>query len=70
MYKGNWYDIAGRERINIRPITLDFDTLQQAVDEALHVLPDTELITINSRLDWGLISIETTKRMLICSVDE
>ncbi|ELR66797.1 hypothetical protein C942_04495 [Photobacterium marinum] len=27
---------------------------------------ETRLIVVNERLDWGLISIEETKRMLIC----
>ncbi|EJG0241576.1 hypothetical protein ACLINQ_002693 [Vibrio parahaemolyticus] len=47
-------------------MSLDFDSLKLAVDEAMSVLPDTKLIVMNENLDWGLISIEETKRMLIC----
>lgn len=66
MYKGHWYDLMGKERVDLRPMTLDFETLQLAVDDAMNVLPDTKLIVFNKKLDWGLISIEGTKRMLIC----
>ncbi|MGF1764835.1 hypothetical protein [Aliivibrio kagoshimensis] len=66
MYNGHWYDVSGKERIDLRPMKLDFKNLEQAVDEALHVLPDTQLIVSSKTLDWGLISIESTKRMLIC----
>lgn len=66
MYKGHWYDIAGQERSDVRAMTLDFKTLQLAIDEAMHVLPDTKLIVTNESLGWALISIEESKRMLIC----
>lgn len=66
MYKGHWYDVLGKERSDLRPMTLNFDTLQLAVDEVMHVFPDTKLIRINLRLSWALVSIESTKRMLIC----
>ncbi|MCJ2375564.1 hypothetical protein LNL84_01810 [Vibrio sp. ZSDZ34] len=67
MYKGHWYDVSGRERTDLRAMTLDFDSLKLAVDEALNVFPETQLVALNDRLDWGLISIESTKRMLICN---
>ncbi|MCY9873949.1 hypothetical protein [Vibrio barjaei] len=66
MYKGHWYDVVGKERTDLRAMSLDFDSLRAALDEALNVLPDTCLIAMNDRLDWGLISIEGSKRMLIC----
>lgn len=66
MYKGHWYDVAGKERTDLRAMTLDFEFLHLAVDEAMSVLPETRTIIVNKRLDWGLISIEETKRMLIC----
>lgn len=66
MYKGHWYDVVGKERTDLRAMSLDFDSLKSAIDEAMSVLPDTRLIVMNENLDWGLISIEETKRMLIC----
>ncbi len=66
MYKGFWYDSMGKERFDLRPMSLDFDELRMAVDEVLNVLPDANLVNINENLDWALISIENTKRMLIC----
>jgi hypothetical protein len=66
MYKGHWYDVVGKERTDLRAMSLGFDSLKLAVDEAMSVLPDTRLIVMNENLDWGLISIEETKRMLIC----
>jgi len=66
MYKGHWYDVVGKERTDLRAMSPDFDSLKLAIDEAMSVLPDTRLIVMNENLDWGLISIEETKRMLIC----
>ncbi|GHA40121.1 hypothetical protein ACFFLZ_00820 [Photobacterium aphoticum] len=66
MYKGNWYDMMGKERRDLRSLKLDFETLDLAVDEAIHVLPEAKLIIKNNRLDFCLIAIEETKRMLIC----
>ena len=66
MYKGHWYDMTGKERADLRPMTLDFASLSLAIDEAINVLPETKLIVMNLNLDWGLISIEGSKRMLIC----
>lgn len=66
MYRGYWYDVAGKERTDLRPLTLDFDSLQRALDEVLHVMPDANLVTMSLNLDWGLISIEDNKRMLVC----
>ncbi|UTV27222.1 hypothetical protein [Photobacterium atrarenae] len=66
MYKGHWYDVMGKERMDIKAITLDFENLNSAVEEALSILPETSLIVLNQRLGWGLIAIEDTKRMLIC----
>ncbi|ASA57950.1 hypothetical protein BSQ33_19785 [Vibrio gazogenes] len=66
MYKGHWYDVVGKERTDLRAMSLDFSSLKLAIDEVMNVLPDTRLIVMNERLDWGLISIEETKRMLIC----
>ncbi len=53
MYKGHWYDVVGKERTDLRAMSLDFDSLKSAVDEAMSVLPDTRLIVINENLDWG-----------------
>ncbi|MCE0493881.1 hypothetical protein [Vibrio salinus] len=66
MYKGFWYDAMGKERFDLRPMSLNFDELRMAVDEVLNVLPDATLVNINENLDWALISLENTKRMLIC----
>ncbi|MDO6704701.1 MULTISPECIES: hypothetical protein [unclassified Photobacterium] len=68
MYKGHWYDVMGKKRTDLRAMTLDFESLQLALDEAMSVLPDTRLIVMNENLNWGLISIEGTKRMLICKL--
>lgn len=61
MYKGHWYDMTGKERVDLRPMTLDFASLNLAIDEAINVLPETKLIVMNLNLDWGLISIEGSK---------
>lgn len=66
MNKRHYYDVVGKERTDLRAMSLDFDSLKLAVDEAMSVLPDKKLIVMNENLDWGLISIEETKRMLIC----
>ncbi len=66
MYKGHWYDVVGKERTDLRAMSLDFESLKLAIDEAMSVLPDTRLIVMNENLDWGLIAIEESKRMLIC----
>ena len=66
MYKGHWYDVVGKGRTDLRAMSLEFDSLKLAIDEAMSVLPDTRLIVMNENLSWGLISIEETKRMLIC----
>lgn len=51
MYKGHWYDVAGKERTDLL---------------VMSILPDTKLIVINENLGRGFISIEETSRMLIC----
>lgn len=51
MYKGHWYDVIGKERTDLRAMSLDFDSLKLAIDEAMSVLPDTRLIVMNENLD-------------------
>ncbi|EGR0900160.1 hypothetical protein EOE69_14565 [Vibrio cholerae] len=52
MYKGHWYDVVGKERTDLRAMSLDFDSLKLAIDEVMSVLPDTRLIVMNENLDW------------------
>ncbi len=70
MYKGYWYDVVGRKRRGVKPVPLDFPTLEEAIVEALEIIPDASLIVKNTHLDWGLLSIDGNKRMLISSKEK